>query len=156
VLRRLLLLPVLAALAAAASAAGSAAAVRASERVVGVEVPPISSTLGTFTGVATGALSGPWRVQIEHQPLRLGPRIAITGGSFTMRPLRHPKLAASVTGGSVTVVRAGAGCTDQVYAVDAELSRGEFVGTLRHHRRSILGRCVIYAATITGHAALVP
>jgi hypothetical protein len=151
---RRLLLPLLAVVGAGVFATGSVAASSYTDRVTGVEVPPISSTRGTFTGVAVGWLPGPWRVQIEHQPLRLGPKIAITGGNFTMRPLLHAKITAAVTGGSVTVLNAGARCTDQVYAVDALLSDGEFTGTLTHHRRTILGRCVIYAATISGGAVL--
>lgn len=127
--------------------------------VTGIEVLPITSTLGTFTGVAVGPLPGRWRVQIAHQPLRTGPSVAITGGSFIMhtldlRTLDRGTVTGVVTGGSVTVVNPGARCTDQVYTVDAALTVGRFTGTLTHHRRVILGRCVIYAATITGRATL--
>ncbi|MGZ6881083.1 MAG: hypothetical protein ACXVGB_14435 [Mycobacteriaceae bacterium] len=57
------------------------------DRVVGTEIPPISSTLGTFLGVASGELPGQWRVQIVHQPLASGPSVAITGGTFMMHTL---------------------------------------------------------------------
>jgi hypothetical protein len=60
----------------------------------------------------------------------------------------------SVTGGSVSVRNRGAHCTTQVYAVHVELAAGSFDGTLQHHRRSLFGRCLIYAATINGHAVL--
>jgi hypothetical protein len=38
--------------------------------------------------------------------------------------------------------------------VHVQLPSGTFDGTLLHHRRSLFGRCLIYAATISGHAAL--
>jgi hypothetical protein len=52
------------------------------------------------------------------------------------------------------VTNRGAHCTTQVYAVHVKLATGAFDGTLQHHRRSLFGRCVIYAATIDGHAVL--
>jgi hypothetical protein len=138
----------------APAAGGAPAAVGYTDRIAGVEVPPITSTLGTFVGGAVGSLPGRWRVQIAHRPLRAGSTVAITGGSFTMRPLERATLTASVTGGSVTLVSAGERCTDQAYAVDANLTLGTFTGTLVHHRRTFLGRCVVYAATISGRATL--
>lgn len=126
-----------------------------SDRVVAAEFPPITSTLGTFLGVATGPLPGQWRVQIAHQPLAAGSRVAITGGTFALHTLSGRTVRGAVTGGAVTVVARGLGCTNQVYAVDATLSVGHFSGTLTHHRRSILGRCIIYSATISGSASIV-
>jgi hypothetical protein len=124
------------------------------DRVAGAEFPPITSTLGTFGGVAVGVMPGAWRVQISHQPLRAAGSVAITAGTFSMQTLSHGTLNATVTGGSVSVVDNGGGCRNQRFAVRAELSDGTFIGTLTHHRRSILGRCVIYAAMITGRATL--
>ncbi len=125
------------------------------DRVVGEEVPPVSSTRGTFVGAAQGELTGAWRITIRHDELRTGPTVAITGGSFSMRTAFGRSVTAPVVGGSVTVVRPGGGCTNQVYAVDVELAPGSFVGTLTHRRRSVLGHCVIYAATIGGRATIV-
>ncbi|MGZ6881084.1 MAG: hypothetical protein ACXVGB_14440 [Mycobacteriaceae bacterium] len=59
-----------------------------------------------------------------------------------------------MTGGSVAVINRGARCTDQVYTVDAVATVAHFTGTLTHHRRLILDRCVLYSATITGSATL--
>ena len=59
-----------------------------------------------------------------------------------------------MTGGSVSVTSRGSHCTTQVYAVHVQLADGTFDGTLQHHRRSLFGRCLIYAATINGHAVL--
>jgi hypothetical protein len=146
---RLLLLLGVAALLPAGAAARSTYDVH----VVGAEVPPVSSTLGTFVGADTGFV-GAWRIQIEHEPLRAGPTVAITGGTFSLRLRTGAAVRSSVLGGSVTVSSPGAGCRNQVYAVRVELGSGSFAGTLTHRRRSILHRCVLYAATISGHASL--
>ncbi len=123
-------------------------------RVVGTEVPPISSSLGTFVGAAHGGLVGAWRIQIAHEPLRLGPRVAITGGRFSLRLRDGSRVGSQVVGGAVEVSVAGTGCRNQVYAVHVQLASGSFDGTLTHRRRSLLGRCLIYAATISGRASL--
>lgn len=145
----------LSAVVVSAAVCGSAFAASYDDRVVGEEVPPISSTLGTFVGAAHGGLSGAWRITIRHDELRTGPTVAITGGSFSMRTPLGRRIASPVVGGSVSVVSPGSGCKNQVYAVDVELGSGSFVGTLTHRRRSVLGHCVIYAATISGHATIV-
>lgn len=149
---RLLFVATLAVL-APVSASVASACTSYGDRIVGTEVLPISSTLGTFVGVARGELPGQWRVQIAHQPLASGSTVAITGGTFTMHTLDR-KLAGTVTGGSVAVVNPGARCTNQTYTVDAISTVGHFLGTLTHHRRAILGRCIIYAATISGSTTL--
>jgi hypothetical protein len=150
-MRRLL---VLAATAFAAAARAAAAGGRDAyvDRVVGTELPTATSTSGTFVGLATGSLPGSWRVRIEHEPLAAGPRVAVSGGTFVVRSLDGRTVSGRVTDGSVTVRSRGGGCTAQVYAVDAQLTAGRFRGTLTHHRRSFLGSCLIYAATISGSA----
>jgi len=122
-------------------------------RVVGTEVPPISSTRGTFVGASQGPV-GAWRISIRHEALSTGPTVAVTGGSLVIALRTGTALRSAVTGGSVSVTNRGAHCTTQVYAVRVLLAGGTFDGTLQHHRRSLFGRCVIYAATISGHAAL--
>lgn len=121
--------------------------------VVGTEVPPISSTRGTFVGASQGPV-GAWRISISHQALRTGPTVAVTGGSLLIALRTGTALRSSVTGGSVSVVKPGTSCTTQVYAVHVQLAAGTFDGTLMHHRHSLFGHCVIYAATISGHAVL--
>jgi hypothetical protein len=147
--------PLIAAAAAALVLAGGAAGSSTVDvRVVGAEVPPISSSLGTFVGAARGPVGG-WRIQIRHEQLRTGPKVAITGGSLWLALRTGDALHTSVTGGSVAVANPGAGCTNQVYEVDVQLAGGSsFDGTLVHRRRSLLGHCVIYAATISGRASL--
>jgi hypothetical protein len=122
-------------------------------RIVGTEVPPISSTRGTFVGASQGPV-GAWRISIRHEALSTGPTVAVTGGSLLIGLRTGAALHSSVTGGSVSVTNRGAHCTTQVYAVHVLLAAGTFDGMLQHHRRSLFGRCVIYAATISGHAAL--
>jgi hypothetical protein len=136
-----------------ASAGASATAVY-HIRVQGTETPPISSTRGTFVGIAEGQLAGGWRVQIKHLPLSSAATVAITGGSFRLLTPTGRRLGGSVTGGWVTVLDRGSSCKDQVYGVHARFTSGSFNGRLTHHRHSILGRCVIYSATINGRTTL--
>jgi hypothetical protein len=134
--------------------AGTAAAdAKVDLRVVGTEVPPISSTRGTFVGASQGPV-GAWRISIRHQALSTGPTVAVTGGSLLIALRTGAALRSSVTGGSVSVTNRGSHCTTQVYAVHVQLAAGSFDGTLMHHRRSVFGRCLIYAATINGRAVL--
>ena len=126
------------------------AATAYSDRLAGTEIVPITSTLGTFIGVATGDLPAAWRAQIRHEALNTGPIVAITGGSFTLITRSGRALTGSVTSGSVTVVNRGSRCTDQTYRVAAVFGIGTFEGTLTHRRHRILGHCIIYAATIHG------
>jgi hypothetical protein len=64
------------------------------------------------------------------------------------------------SGGTITVLSSGTHCTNQVYAVDGSLRNvsvtgtGHFSATLTHHRRSVLGRCWLYAATVGGTVTL--
>jgi hypothetical protein len=127
----------------------SLASVRFSATVAGTEIPPISSTRGTFAGVASKPFDAAWRVQIVHDPLATGSTVRVTGGHYSFVG-RSGLLTGRVTGGSVTVVDPGRGCADQRYRVALELDRGRFGGTLVHHRHSILRHCVLYAATVSG------
>jgi hypothetical protein len=149
---RLVLL--LALTAAVALPASASAGTTYNLQIAGAEVPPITSTLGTFVGAAHGDLVGAWRISVEHQPLRSGPSVAVTGGGFSLLLKDGHRVVSAVLGGSVTVSKPGAGCTNQVYAVRVRLEAGSFTGTLTHRRHAIFGRCLIYAATITGTASL--
>jgi hypothetical protein len=122
--------------------------------VVGAEVPPITSTLGTFIGAAQGDVVGAWRIRVEHQPLSNGASVAITGGAFSLLLQDGRRLVSRVLGGSGRVWSPGGHCTNQVYAVHVRLTAGQFAGTLTHRRHAIFGRCLIYAATITGTATV--
>ena len=141
----------LVAVAALVLATQSSATTVYKDTLSGTEVLPVSSTLGTFVGVATGGLPASWRVQIAHQPLATGPTVLITGGTFSLLTLAGHRISGQVNDGSVTVTNRGSRCTDQTYRVVASFSSGSFDGTLTHHRRSIFGRCILYSATIRGH-----
>lgn len=121
-----------------------------SDSFTGTEVVPVSSVRGTFVGVARGELPAVWRAQIVHRPLSSGSTVAVTGGTFSIVGRSRVTSGGSVTGGSVTVVNRGSHCSKQTYRVSVTFSGGTFDGTLTHHRRSILGRCIVYAATIAG------
>jgi len=140
-------------LALLATLTGTASATTAySDRLTGTEIVPVSSTRGTFVGVARGQLPAAWRGQIAHERLATGPTVSITGGSFVLLTRSGHTLRGAVTGGTVSVTDRGSHCTDQRYEVSASLSIGSFDGTLTHHRHAIFGRCLIYAATIDGRA----
>ena len=131
-------------------AAPAAASSFYSDSFKGTEIIPVSSVRGTFVGVARGDLPAVWRTQIVHQPLSSGSTVAVTGGTFSILGRTGVKLGGAVTGGSVTVTNRGTRCSNQTYRVSVTFAGGSFDGTLTHHRRTILGNCIIYAATISG------
>ena len=133
--------------------------------ISGTEVSATSTT-GRFVGAASGSALGTWYAEVVHVPLSGGDgaQVAIqSGGSFGMA-LAQAEPAYVVSGqffgGTITVISAGAHCTDQVYAVDGDLRNvsvtgtGHFAAKLTHHRRSVLGRCWLYAATVSGTVTL--
>ena len=134
-------------------------------KVSGTEVSATSTT-GRFVGTASGSALGAWYAEVVHDPLGggVGARVDIrSGGSFGMA-LHQAEPAHVVSGqfsgGTITVINPGSHCTDQVYTVDGSLQNvsvtgtGQFVATLTHHRRSVLGRCWLYAATVGGTVTL--
>jgi len=64
------------------------------------------------------------------------------------------------SGGTIRVDNPGYHCTNQIYTVNGDLKNvsvtgtGHFAATLTHHRRSVLGRCWLYAATVSGTVTL--
>jgi hypothetical protein len=133
--------------------------------ISGTEVSATSTT-GRFVGAASGSALGTWYAEVNHDPLGggVGARVAIrSGGSFGMALAQADPahvVSGQFSGGTITVKDPGAGCTKQVYAVDGSLRNvsvtgsGQFVATLTHHRRSVLGRCWLYAATVAGTVTL--
>jgi hypothetical protein len=133
--------------------------------ISGTEVSATSTT-GRFVGTASGSALGTWYAEVVHDPLGggVGASVAIrSGGSFGMALAQaEPAYVVSgqFSGGTITVKDSGARCTNQVYAVDGDLKNvsvtgtGHFAATLTHHRRSVLGRCWLYAATVGGTVTL--
>jgi hypothetical protein len=133
--------------------------------ISGTEVSATSTT-GRFVGTASGTALGTWYAQVIHDPLG-GPantQVSIrSGGSFGMA-LHQAEPAHVVSGqfsgGTITVNNPGRNCTNQVYTVNGSLRNvsvtgtGHVLATLTHHRRSVLGRCWLYAATVGGTVTL--
>ena len=131
----------------------------------GTEVSATSTT-GRFVGTASGSVFGAWYAEVVHVPLGggVGARVNIRPGGFFGMALHQAEPASVVSGqfsgGTITVKDPGAHCTNQVYTVNGSLQNvsvtrtGQFVATLTHHRRSVLGRCWLYAATIGGTVTL--
>jgi hypothetical protein len=133
--------------------------------VSGTEVSATSTT-GRFVGTASGSALGTWYAEVVHDPLG-GPvntQVSIrSGGSFGMAlDQAEPAYVVSgqFSGGTITVDKRGENCTNQVYTVNGDLRNvsvtgtGHVVATLTHHRKSVLGRCWLYAATIGGTVTL--
>jgi hypothetical protein len=129
--------------------------------ISGTEVSATSTT-GRFVGTASGSALGTWYAEVNHDPL--GGRANIRpGGSFGMALHRAEPaylVSGQFSGGTITVNNPGAHCTNQVYTVNGDLrdvsvaGTGHVVATLTHHRKSVLGRCWLYAATIGGTVTL--
>jgi hypothetical protein len=133
--------------------------------ISGTEVSATSTT-GRFVGAASGSVLGTWYAEVNHAPLSggVGAQVAIqSGGSFGMALAQaEPAYVVSgqFSGGTITTISSGTNCTNQVYAVKGSLRNvsvtgtGYFAATLTHHRRSVLGRCWLYAATVGGTVTL--
>jgi hypothetical protein len=133
--------------------------------ISGTEVSATSTT-GRFVGAASGSALGTWYAEVVHAPLSggVGTSVAIqSGGSFGMALAQaEPAYVVSgqFSGGTITTINSSTTCTNQVYAVDGDLKNvsvtgtGHFAATLTHHRRSVLGRCWLYAATVSGTVTL--
>jgi hypothetical protein len=146
---------------ALATPAVATAATSYTDSVYGAEYSA-TSTQGKFGGTAYGALPGAWAATVNHTVLN--PSGVVTGGDMSLTTALNgsPALVdGDVTGGAVTRKNPGStGCVNQYYAVNLTLGNltangagngsGSFAGTLTHYRRSVLGSCVTYSATISG------
>ena len=159
------MVPVLAAAALFISPAAAIAA-PSSDSVSGFEYAA-TSTQGRFAGIASGALPGAWSVTVDHTPL--GTSATITGGDFQLSTRLARTLTAvsgDFTAGTIRQLSGFTGCVSQRYAVNGVLrdvgsgsvrrGTGAFAATLTHHRTTIFGRCVTYAATVSGSLSLAP
>jgi hypothetical protein len=129
--------------------------------ISGTEVSATTTT-GRFVGAASGSALGTWYAEVIHDPLGTFANIR-PGGSFGMA-LHQAEPAYLVSGqfsgGAITVNNPGRNCTNQVYTINGSLRNGSVTGTghvlatLTHHRRSVLGRCWLDAATVSGTVTL--
>jgi tetrahydromethanopterin S-methyltransferase subunit E len=144
------------------------AATTYSDSITGAEYF-FTSTEGRFAGKAYGDLPGYWNTVVDHTPLAIGstPTATITGGNFELTTTLNSVatlITGDITGGTINVINASTGCTDQVFEVDGTLAHvgpwftgsgsGTFSAQLTHHRVPIFGHCVIYAATVSGTLSL--
>jgi len=130
--------------------------------ISGTEVSATSTT-GRFVGAASGSALGTWYAEVNHDPLGASPAAIRPGGAFGMaldQATPAYVVSGQFSGGTITVNNPGAHCTNQVYTVNGDLKNvsvtgtGHVVATLTHHRRSVLGRCWLYAATVGGTVTL--
>jgi hypothetical protein len=142
-----------AALAALVAPLGGTAAPAAPTVVVPVQGAEVwaSDTVGRFAGTASEPAPGAWRTTVVHTPLH--GHAEITGGTWTLVAWVRGdarRVRGTFTAGTVDVTDVGRGCTDERFAVVA-LGRTAHVDvTLTHYRRRVLGRCVIYSASVDG------
>jgi hypothetical protein len=153
------------ALAIAPTAAHAQASRTYSYSVSGVEVYA-STTRGVFSGTAAGSGSaGTWYADVDHTALGTS-GADILGGSFGML-LTSASPGHTVTGrfasGRVAPLASGTNCTRQTYSVVGELDpvaaggptgAGRFDVVLTHYRKRVFGRCITYAATVSGTVSL--
>jgi hypothetical protein len=151
---------------------GGAAAAPASTTftVVGYEYA-FTSTLGCFAGTARGTAGdrGTWSACVQHEPLGSSPTPSITGGRLVMATRSPTGAFDAVTGsfvfqgGTIETMNSGPNCTNQEYLVSGSLQdvattttsggSGTFSVILTHYRTSLFGRCIIYAARVSGTAS---
>jgi hypothetical protein len=116
---------------------------------------------GTFVGTATGDEKAAWTADVRHSTLDALPA-AITGGTLRLGSLSD-YVVGKFTGGSISLARARAGCGNEKFAVSGKLAgvktkqtsggTGVFDVVLTHYRKSLLGHCLTYGATVAGTAS---
>lgn len=141
-----------------------------------------TSTQGRFAGTASGqgtdGLWGAWSIVVDHRllgsdtcgapPYRCA---QITGGSFALAVTSPtPEF---ITGNfdsqdlhtdGIVQESGFAGCMDQRFRIRDSMhsvgtgsqhtGTGAFAAVLTHHRRTVFGSCVTYAATVSGTVSL--
>ena len=138
----------------------SAATVSTSYDIHGYEYYA-TSTQARFAGTATGSSgdSGTWNAVIDHTPLTTS--ATITGGYADLVTSNLVRIHGLFASGSATFVRQEDGCGTQTYNVVGTLKKvtrsdshrrgtGTFEATLTHYRTSVLGRCIVYSASVDG------
>ena len=141
---------------------GASAAQTYTDTVSGLEYH-YTSTDARFAGTASGALAGLWSVDVQHSPLCLScmPTATISGGSFTIGTTLSyvpTPITGRIVSGTIRVIKRGEFCTNQTFRIQGDLDSvgqgatgsGSMTATLTHYRRSLLGRCVTYGASVSG------
>jgi hypothetical protein len=112
---------------------------------------------GKFAGYATGDLPGLWNADVVHEDLSKTATPMITGGSFTV--VSGQTVTGTFTGGKITP-RPAQGC-NQTFDVVGDLTNvgghrgtGTFAVALTHYGFPSGGRCITYAASVSGSVVL--
>jgi len=123
---------------------------------------------GKFVGVATGALPGAWRADVQHAALAPS-TVSITGGTFQIQTVVngqiHTVVGQFTNSGTITPTGGFGTCGTQTFSVRGPLAHvgvfgqpdngsGIFQATLTHYQFSFFGACVTYAATVNGSVSL--
>jgi hypothetical protein len=157
--------------AALVAVAAAWAAISPTYTVAGVEVA-VTPQEGTFVGVGTGSTGDKlvWKAVVGHTPLSTDPAspATVTGGSLTAASLFEDTitpLTGTFTGGTITfdpALSSSTACGKQVFDVSGTLAlaggsstgTGSFDVLLTHHRVSLFGRCITFAASVHGAPGL--
>ena len=131
-----------------------------------------TSVLGTFVGGAGDSSPGGmlWKAVVRHTPLTrtaASPALII-GGGVQLQLWSQEGLSQTsriFSGGTITYAAdrsSGSACGQQVFHVSATLATtnasddsGLLEAYLTHHRRSVFGHCITYAATVRGSLKIV-
>jgi len=122
------------------------------DRVKGIEYSA-TSTVGKFSGTATGPLPGAWNAIVVHKPLQPGVAVPITGGSVTLYSRRA--LTGRFVEGTVSPINTRTACANERFNVTGTLAfegggTGTFSVVLTHLRTQLRSSCVTYGATVAG------
>lgn len=133
----------------------SASAGTTTYRVAGIE---IRETPATFVGSLVGQI-GLWQAVVDHAALDSAPghTTAITGGSFTIKPL-GPTVSGTITGGTLTAgsVSGGLFCV-QKFTLGGSgtlTGGGAFDGVLVHYGVRRGTGCDAFAASFSGSVTI--
>jgi hypothetical protein len=122
------------------------------DQVKGIEYSA-TSTVGRFSGTATGPLPGAWNAVVVHDPLNPQAAVPITGGSVTLYSRRT--LTGTFVNGTVSPINTPTTCVNERFNVTGTLAfndggTGTFSVVLTHLRTQLRSSCVTYGAAVAG------
>jgi len=122
------------------------------DQVKGIEYSA-TSTVGRFSGTATGPLPGAWNATVVHDQLTPSAAAPITGGSVTLYSRRT--LTGTFVKGTVSPINAPTTCVNERFNVTGTLAfdgggTGTFSVVLTHLRTQLRSNCLTYGATVAG------
>jgi hypothetical protein len=155
---------------AAAALLSSAALGRALDlydfAATGIETGVPSNNVSPFSGSATGTGGfAVWSASVSRTALDPCGTTTILGGPFSLAGTGGVRLTGTFDSGGTVTAPSGfcssgsAPCANETFSLNATLTlngslSGTFTGTLTHLSTKILGTCVTYFATISGHLSV--